>query len=360
MQIRGDCMHIFDYSFLAEGLIPADIVSAVSAISAFNSIESRLLNNNSNSFKQLENIARVQSVKSSNEIEGVVTTDARIQEIVAQNSAPLNHDEAEIAGYRDALNRIHTDFSRMSFNEQLILQLHSDLFHYTVAEDAGKYKTEDNLIIGIQPNGTRYVRFKPVAVKNTSDAMEQFFLAYSEAAGNVKISKLLLIPCVMMDFLCIHPFTDGNGRLSRLLTLMLLYKNGFDIGRYISFEQQISENKESYYSALQNSCAGWHENKSCYFDVIRHFVTVLYCCYKEFDKRFSLVDAKRVPKGKRIQEIILNSILPVSKAEICALLPDVSMTTVEAELGKLIKNGSIRKIGAARSTKYVNAKNCSG
>ena len=183
--------------------------------------------------------------------------------------------------------------------------------------------------------------------------MEQLELAYMEARNDAGINQLLLIPCVILDFLCIHPFRDGNGRMSRLLSLLLLYKNGYDAGKYISFEEQINNYKSWYYEALRQSSAGWETNENTYFPFIENFLSTLYMCYKELDKRFAVVHGKKITKKARIEATVLNSLTPLSKAEICKILPDVSPTTVEAVLGSMVKSGSIKRIGASRSARYI-------
>ena len=349
-------MHIFDYSFLDEGLLPAEIVNLTATITAFNAISDTRKESNKSIYTELEKIARVQSVKGSNAIEGIVTTDARIKQIVDGDSEPLNHDEREIAGYRDALDEIHSKHDQMSFSENMILHIHETMTSLAGYELSGKYKTEDNLIMEIDERGRRRVRFTPVSAAETGEAMQQLVLAYMDARDNPKINKLLLIPCVILDFLCIHPFSDGNGRVSRLLSLFLLYKSGYDVGKYVSFEEQINDSKDFYYEALQESSIGWHTNENSYFEYIKNFLSMLYKCYKELDKRLSVVNGKKLKKTERVEQTVLNSVLPVSKAEICGILPDVSPSTVEAVLGKMVKTGSVMKLGKARATKYVNAK----
>ena len=349
-------MHRFDYNFLDEGLLPADIVNLTSTIAAFNAISSERKDKNKSIYTELEKIARVQSVKSSNAIEGIITTDARIKEIVNGNSAPLNHSEREIAGYRDALDEIHSLHESMAFSADLILHIHEVMTSSAGYELSGQYKSEDNLIMEIDENGRRRVRFTPVSAAETPEAIEQLVLAYMDARDNPRVNKLLLIPCVILDFLCIHPFTDGNGRVSRLLSLLLLYKSGYDVGKYVSFEEQINESKDYYYQTLQDSSLGWHEDKNSYFEFMKNFLSTLYKCYKELDNRFSTVNGKKIRKTERVEQTVLNSVLPVSKAEICDILLDVSPTTVEAVLGKMVKTGSVVKLGQARATKYVNAK----
>jgi Fic family protein len=178
-------------------------------------------------------------------------------------------------------------------------------------------------------------------------------LAYQEARDNPNINQLLLIPCVILDFLCIHPFRDGNGRMSRLLSLLLLYRNGFDAGKYISFEEQINLRKGNYYDALKQSSVGWHENQSDYSAYIMEFLTTLYACYKELDKRFAVVGSRKITKQARVEATVLNSLTPISKVDIGKILPDVSATTIEAVLGQMVRDGQIRKVGTGRNTRYI-------
>ena len=183
--------------------------------------------------------------------------------------------------------------------------------------------------------------------------MEQLILAYMDARSNSNINGLLLIPCVILDFLCIHPFRDGNGRMSRLLSLLLLYKNGFDAGKYVSYEEQINNFKANYYDALEQSSVGWQNNENDYIPFIQNFLSMLYMCYKELDKRFNVVNSNKITKKARVEATVLNSLIPISKMEICDILPDVSPTTVESVLSVMVKDGRIRKVGYSRGTKYI-------
>ena len=346
-------MKVFNYSFLDNGLLPANLINITGTIYSLKTGAKIRQDEYDKIFTELEKIAIVQSVKSSNAIEGIVTSDARIKEIVNQNSKPLNHNENEIAGYRDALNEIHLHYQDIEFNEDTILRLHEIMMSYTGAEDAGKYKVNQNYVIEEDKQGNRKVRFKPLDPKETPNAMEQLVLAYNDACNNSNINQLLLIPCVILDFLCIHPFRDGNGRMARLLTLLLLYKNGFDVGKYISFEEQINNSKGNYYEALRLSSIDWIENEQSYVPFIENFLGTLNMCYKELDKRFSVVNSNKITKKARIEATVLNNLTPISKAEICTILPDVSPTTVEAVLGTMVKNGTIKIIGSGRNTKYM-------
>ena len=346
-------MKKFDYSFLDKGLLPANLINITSSIYSLKTMSEVRKNDYENIFSELEKIAIVQSVKTSNEIEGIITSDERIREIVNQNSKPVNHNEAEIAGYRDCLNEIHRNYKDIEFNEDNILKLHKMMMLYAGNDFGGKYKIENNVISQIDKNGNRTIRFRPVPAKETPEAMEQLILAYMEARDNSNINQLLLIPCVILDFLCIHPFRDGNGRMSRLLSLLLLYKNGFDICKYVSFEEQINNDKAYYYDTLKKSSNGWEENSNTYVPFIENFIVTLYRCYNELDKRFNVINTGKVTKTSRIEEILLNSITPISKSEICYLLPDVSPTTVEYVLGKMVKEDKIVKIGSSKNVRYL-------
>ena len=320
-------MRKFDYSFLNNGLLPANFVNLTSNIAALKTMAGVRKEEYTQIFTELEAVAKVQSIKSSNAIEGIVTSDERIAAIVNQNSAPLNH----------------------------ILRLHETMMSFAGYEYGGQYKTDDNVILEIDADGNRCVRFRPTPASETPKAMEQLELAYLDARSDANINQLLLIPCVILDFLCIHPFRDGNGRMSRLLSLLLLYKNGFDAGKYVSFEEQINNYKAYYYEALRQSSAGWETNENSYFPFMENFLSTLYMCYKELDKRFAVVHGKKITKKARVEATVLNSLTPLSKAEICKILPDVSPTTVEAVLGVMVKTGSIRRIGAGRTTRYIKA-----
>lgn len=344
-------MHIFDYSFLENGPVPSKILNLTASLYSECTLTDTRKSASAQVFSELELIAKVQSVKYSNAIEGIVTSDERIRDIVTNSSAPLNHDEADIAGYRDVLNLVHTHYAEISFDVNTILSFHALLLSKSGYEYGGKFKSENNLIMERGADGTRQVRFTPTPATYTERAVEQLVFAYLEARDNANINQLLLIPCVILDFLCIHPFRDENGRISRLLSLLLLYKNGFDIGKWISYEEKINETKDEYYAALKASSEGWHENENNPFVFMEYFMRTLLFCYDDFDRRFASAGSSR--KGERVELVLMRSVVPLSKADICRALPEVSPTTVEAVLGRMVKEGKILKTGAARSTRYV-------
>ena len=356
MQKREVYMHIFNYDFLQKAFLPVQLVNLASNITALRIMSEERRKRFGTVFQSLETVAKVESVKASNAIEGIVTTDSRIREIVQGGGAPQNHTEAEIAGYRDVLNEIHANWRLHDFQESDIKLFHAQMMRLVNPSATGAYKTEDNVIAEKMPDGRRIARFIPVSAAETAEAMQQLTLAYQVARDNAAINKLLLIPCVILDFLCVHPFADGNGRISRLLSLLLLYRSGYDAGKYISFENQINKNRLDYYKALKESSEDWHSNGCRYFPFMLDFIMTLYSCYSELDKRFAIVNSSRITKKGRIEATVLNSLTPLSKADICRILPDVSPTTVEGVLGAMVRGGVIMTVGRGRDTKYIRCK----
>jgi Fic family protein len=344
-------MRNFDYSFLEYGMLPAGLVNIVSTIAELKGRGNERKNNFADTFSKLESSAKIQSIKGSNEIDGIVTSQQRVNEIVNQNSAPQNHSEEEIAGYRDALALVHGAHMGLDIRERDILWLHEITMSYAPAK-GGKYKKTDNPMVDIDAKGRKRVRFTPTPAAATKITLARLIHAYTKAKNNDNINQLLLIPCFILDFLCIHPFDEGNGRMSRLLSSLLLIKNGFDVGRYVSFEWQINRSKNAYVHALKDSSVGWHKGQNSYFPFMENFVTTLLFCYVELDKRFT-AGSKKVTKRQRIENVVLDSTVPISKGEINAALPDVSQTMIEVVLGEMFKDGLVKKVGAGRNTKYI-------
>jgi Fic family protein len=303
-------------------------------------------------FKELTKIAIVQSIISSNAIEGIVTSDERIKCLLNGSVSPINHNENEILGYKDVIDLIHHNYDEYSFTEEQILSFHQLLLSYERPSYAGKYKTSDNVILEISKNGTRSVRFKPTPAKETQAAMEQMIYAYMDARDDSRINQLLLIPCVILDFLSIHPFSDGNGRMSRLLSLLLLYKNGFSIGKYISFENQIILNKKEYYQSLKLSSDNWCNSANDYYPFINHFLVTLIRCYNELDNRVSILSSKVTNKKERIKITIEKSLVPLSRKELMVLWPDIAVDTIKKVLIELQNEGIIQKMGNFKNAKY--------
>ncbi len=348
-------MHKFTYEFLRDKTITSDLFSLSNIITDLKSKTDEKKNSNKSLFSKLETIAIKASVEGSNAIEGIFTTEQRIKEIVENNSEPLTHSEEEIAGYHDAIRFVKDNYQYLSFNEETIKRIHAMLVSRHIGYDkGGKYKVSDNLIAEKYPDGTiKRVIFVPTKAKDTEKAMNDLCLAYQVYRDDYGIPALLLIPCVIVDFLSIHPFSDGNGRASRLLTLLLLYKEGYDIGKYISFENQINKYKGNYYDALERSQKQWHESKNTYYPFIEFTFQILYLCYKEINRRFIRTKSGKDKKSERIETVIMDSIVPMSKSDIQELLPDISITTIEAVLAKLLEENKIRKIGTFKNAKYL-------
>lgn len=347
-------MRKYDYSFLKKD-IPGNIVGLTDVITDLKSKEEFRKLQYEETFESLRKKAIIESVKGSNAIEGIVTTDTRIRDIV-EGATPLTHDELEISGYKDALNYIHTEYKNLDIDEDTICMFHEMIEGHTNTDNAGKYKGNNNFIMEYNADGSRRIRFKPVSAKDTPSSMEQMVLAFYEARQDSEISPLLLIPCFIVDFLCIHPFTDGNGRVSRLLTVLLLYSFGYDIVRYISFEGQVNKYKDNYYTALEQASISWHEGANDYVPFIINFLQILYRCFKDLDESFMEVSLKKAKKSERIESILLSAIVPISKQDIADKLPDVSIKTIELVLGKMVKENKIVKIGTYKDARYMRKK----
>ena len=349
--MHDENMRRYDYSFIKGLGVRTGIVSMMNRMEVLKIRQKEMKKEAPEAFISLESIARLQSVKGSNAIEGIVTTDKRIKAIVNENSAPLNHDEREIAGYRDVLDMIHGNHASIDISEETILRMHEMMLSYTT-EGGGRYKDTNNLIVSVDGEGNRNVVFRPVLSSETKRSMEQLILAYIDARDDSGIDNMILIPCFILDLLCIHPFSDGNGRISRLLSLLMMYNIGIDVGRYISFESQINRYKGDYYEALRRSSEGWHTNENDYLPFVENFIFTLFRCLREMDKRFAVLEDKRINKGNRVEATVINSIGPISKSDIKEILPDVSSRTIEVKLSELLKEGKIKKKGTFKDAHY--------
>ena len=348
-------MHIFDYKQQVKQGLTSEIVSTVTKICEHKGRQDLIVDAHKDEVNFILEVAKIQSTGASNRIEGIFTTDKRLQEIVAHKAKPHNRSEAEIAGYREVLNTIHENYSHISVTSNLILQFHRDLYSYSIG--GGIFKTADNFISEIAPDGTQKTRFIPVPAFQTKVFVQEMCDNFKNISECENINHLLIIPIFILDFLCIHPFNDGNGRMSRLLTLLLLYQAGYFVGKYISLEMLIEKTKDTYYDALQASSVGWHNNANDYIPFVKYYLAIVLKAYREFDKRMEYVTAQKLSKSERIRKLIFETNMPVSKKQIMEFYPDVSKVTVERTLIQLVKNGTIQKIGSGRSTKYGKS-NC--
>ena len=330
----------------------SNIINLISKIHEYKGKQSYLLDTKKDTLETLLKVAKIQSTSSSNKIEGIYTTDKRINEIVNQKLEPKNRNEEEIAGYRDVLTLIHENFKFIDINQNTILQLHRDLYKYTGYSYGGKFKNSQNYIEEENEKGEKKIRFKPLSPVETPIAIEELCKNYNELVNNESCDLLVLIPIFILDFVSIHPFNDGNGRISRLLTLLLLYKADYMVGKYISIEKIIEETKDSYYDTLEKSSLNWHSNENDYSYFVEYYLGIILNAYKDFDSRINIVENKKVTAYDRIIDIFKESIIPIDKAFIINKCPDLSETTIERTLNKLLKEDKIVKISGGRYTKY--------
>lgn len=344
-----------DYQFKTKynQLLSPEIVILLSRIHEFKGKQDFMADANADALTQLVEVAKIQSTDASNRMEGIITTDERLNQIVKEKTMPKNRSEQEIAGYRDLLTIIHESYDYIPPKPNVILQLHRDLYKFSGQAIGGSYKNSDNVIAESLPDGTKTVRFEPVPAWETPDSIKALCDAFEIALSDSEMDPLVLIPMFVLDFLCIHPFNDGNGRMSRLLTLLLLYRAGYRIGKYISIEKIIADSKETYYEALQESSFGWRDNRNDYTAFVRYFLGVIVAAYRAFEARVALISNTELSKPERVREAIKNHLGQISKAEIMHQCPGVSQVTVQRALADLLKNNEIMKIGGGRYTKYV-------
>ena len=346
-------MRNYDYNSCFKDLLVPDIVSLLTKIHEYRGEQTLFIEAKADTLTKLVEIAKIQSTESSNKIEGIYTSDERLKKLVQEKTTPRTRNEQEIAGYRDVLSTIHEGHDYIPPKPSIILQLHRDLYKFSGISYGGHYKTSDNVIAEEDSQGNKKIRFQPVPAWETSDAVERLCNAYSEAISQGQIDELLLIPMFILDFLCIHPFNDGNGRMSRLLTLLLLYRAGYIVGKYISIEKLIEESKDTYYEALQKSSQNWHEKQNDYAPFVRYMLGIIIAAYRDFSHRVQTLTNSGLSKPERISKIIEQHLGKITKSEIAEKCPDISNITIQRTLSDLQKNGQIIKIGGGRYTAYI-------
>jgi len=346
-------MREFNYKSEYAKLLTPDIVNVLTVIHEFKGEQTLFLEAESDLLTQLLEIAKIQSTEASNRIEGIITTDERLKLIVREKTMPKTRSEKEIAGYRDVLTTIHESYDYIPPRSSMILQLHRDLYKFSGMSIGGNFKNSDNVIAEKLPDGTQRVRFQPVSAWETPETMDRLCDEFIKSVNDPEMDPLLLIPMFILDFLCIHPFNDGNGRMSRLLTLLLLYRSGYIVGKYISIEKLITDSKETYYEVLQESSYEWHEGTNDYLPFVRYMLGVIAAAYREFSSRVKLLSTGGFTKAERIRELIKDHLGKITKAELMELCPDISQATVQRTLAELLANGEITKIGGGRYTSYI-------
>lgn len=347
----GKEMRSFNYSAFKEQKWDSGILGLIAAIYKEAGKQEQYLKQRPQEMEKLVEIAKIQSTEASNAIEGIVTTSTRIKQLVEEKTTPRNRDEQEIAGYRDVLNVIHESFDAIPITQNNILQLHKMLYSHMNNPLAGRTKSVQNYISAAYPDGHTEILFTPLASCETSEALDRICEEYNRVIGNLEVEPLIIIPIFIHDFLCIHPFNDGNGRMSRLLTTLLLYQNGFYIGKYISLEAKISKNKDLYYSALSQSQTGWHEGKENALPFIKYILGTILASYKDFEERTSLVQEK-LSAFEMVRMASKSKIGRFNKQDIRELCPTLSDSSIEGALRKLVAAGELKKEGKGKSTCY--------
>lgn len=333
-------------------LLPVSVYHMIASIHEYKGKQELYVENYPDVLEKMIDVAKIQSTKSSNAIEGIYTNDTRLKELVKNKAEPKNRNEEEISGYRHVLDIVHENYDYIEFNKNDILTLHNQLYSYSYVNHKGKFKNMDNTIVEVDALGNKKVRFQPVSSFETEKYFDEMIKGYNIAV-KANIPPLILIPAVIHDFLCIHPFDDGNGRMSRILTLLLLYKFGYFVGRYISIEMLIEESKDTYYEELKKSDEKWHtgENDELFF--MKYMLSIIMKAYKECDDRFKLIAKNKLSSSERVFLVIQKSLEPLSKKDIMIFCPDISQRTVERALKELQDNEKIKQVGSGRSTKYV-------
>ena len=346
-------MHAYDFTKRPKNLLTPEVVALLTRLHECRGRQDLFIEAEADVLTALLEVAKIQSTDASNRIEGIYTTDERLRAIVQDKVQPRNRNEEEISGYRDVLAIIHESYEYIAPRPNNILQLHRNLYSFSSSAVGGVYKNSDNIIAEKHADGTETVRFRPVPAFQTPDAMEQLCSSYNEAIEAGTYDPLVLMPMFILDFLCIHPFNDSNGRMSRLLTLLLLYRAGFIVGKYISIEKLIEKSKDSYYEALQASSQNWHENGHDYLPFLKYMLGVLVKAYNEFEDRVAYLRYRKMSKPERIKAVIDRTPGKITKKEIVQACPDISLTTIERTLADLVSTGYIDKVGSGRQTAYV-------
>lgn len=345
-------MRKFNYTALKHKTWDYEMMGYVAVIHEMKGKQSLYLRQKPQSLERLVEISKVQSTESSNEIEGIRTTGTRLKQLVSEKTTPKNRDEQEIAGYRDALAVIHDSFAYIPLTPNYLLQLHKILYSHSARDVGGKFKTTQNYISATDGEGKQFTLFTPPAPYETPHMVSELCDEFNRAVAEGAVDPLILIPVFIHDFLCIHPFLDGNGRMSRLLTTLLLYRSGYMVGKYISLESKIAKNKQLYYDALELAQAGWHEGSDDPTPFVKYLLGTVISAYRDFEERMELVgDSDRAIDI--VAKAVATRIGKFTKADIVALCPSISASSVEGSLKKLAKNGVVRKHGDGRATFYT-------
>lgn len=345
-------MREFNYYDLKNYHWDSEILGMVSQIHEYKGRQELFLKQKPVVLDRLVEIAKIQSTEASNKIEGIVTTDSRLRDLYKDKTRPRNRDEEEILGYRDVLNTIHNNYEFIPIQSTYILQLHRDLYQYSAKSFGGRYKATQNIITKTDSYGKQSVIFTPLDSYETPFAIDSMCESYNQAINDEVINSLVLIPIFILDFLCVHPFNDGNGRMSRLLTAQLLYREGYVVGKYISIESKIENTKESYYEVLEQSNHKWHLGENNPLPFIKYILGIILSAYRDFEERVNLLDDKSSAK-ELVAQAINKNLGKFTKSELVELIPSISRASIENALKQLVEENMIERHGKGRATFYT-------
>lgn len=346
-------MRIFSYSFLKRDSYPLELVNLLMKLSALRAKVEMRVDADARTMLDMEPSAKVQSVAHSSAMEGVQISSGKLESIVSQHVLPTNYNELEVFGYHNALREVLFNYQEMELSPENILGLHRRMMCQAGYKQGGNFKQDDKVYPKADGDDRWHSRFRPTSAAETPTAMERLTRAYRTAVQDPEIPELLLIPCMVADFMYVLPFQEGNGRVSRLLIMLTLYQTGWNVGRFVPLEEKMHRHQAEYYEALRLSGRGWGEGKNDYTPFILCFLDLLRQCYQQLNDSLAATERSNLTKADRIAAVMLRTPGPLSPQEICSELSDVGRSTVESVLSSLLESGVVQKIGVGRTTRYV-------
>ncbi len=346
---------VFDYSKLEIRTWDKEVLNYIGLIHEYKGRQQLYLAQRPDELDKLIELAKIQSTEASNAIEGIITTNQRLVQLMNDKTTPKNRNEEEIKGYRYALNLVHENFEYIPIRSNYILQLHKEMYQFLDVNFGGKFKDTPNEIDAVYPDGSKVVIFKPLEPYETHEAIEKICEKYNKTINQLNVDPLVAIPIFIHDFLCIHPFNDGNGRMSRLLTTLLLYKSGYVVGKYISLEKKIQVSKEDYYDALNKSSKGWMESENDNTPFVKYILGVILAAYRDFEERVNLIGTKMSAR-EMVEKAVRVKIGKFTKSDIMELCPEIGRASVENSLKAMCEEGLVKKEGKGRATFYYALK----
>ncbi len=346
-------MRSFEHGYLLETAISHSLAMTLRGLGEFRGRQVLYSEQSPEVLETLRRVAMIQSVESSNRIEGITVLPERLSDLVAEKTTPRDRPEQEVAGYREVLNEIHLHHRSLQLSTKLILQWHRTMYRYTGAK-RGQWKAKDNAIVEVRSDGRQVVRFRPASALVTPEFMQRLVGLFDQSLAEGRTDALLLIASLILDFECIHPFMDGNGRIGRLLTLLLLYQAGYEVGRYISLERIVEESKETYYEALRKSSEGWHQTRHDLRPWWEYFLGMLTAAYNEFEARVGAITSARGAKREMVRRAIDRLPDPFTIADLRRACAGISPRTLKRALTELAKSGKIKRVGAGPGARWMH------